>query len=123
MLGRILSKQIKISRSSSLQTLCRSYHSYPDPNEVPVITHYQHKPQQETGKIRSPEMIQQIADLKYRLSFDKVDPLNNQTEKNIHPKIEILPQITKLENGLTVVSVEADDMTMSSFVFLIKSGR
>jgi hypothetical protein len=122
MLGRILSKQ-NVSRSYSLQTLCRSYHSYPDPNESPVITQYQHKPQQQQPRTLSPEMIQQLADLKFRLSFGKVDTLNAQAEKTIYPKIEILPQITKLENGLTVVSVEADDMTMSSFVFLIKSGR
>lgn len=68
-------------------------------------------------------MIQQLANLKHRLSFEKVDLTAQPNQREDLIKKEISPQITKLENGLTVVSVEADDMTMSSFVFLIKSGR
>ena len=132
MLSRIFLKKIQRSKSCSspLQTLsCSFYHSYPDPNEAPIITQYQHNPSASSSSLQkkkaySSEMIQQLANLKYRLSFEKVDPMAQPKQRDLDLiKKEISPQITKLENGLTVVSVEADDMTMSSFVFLIKSGR
>jgi hypothetical protein len=34
-----------------------------------------------------------------------------------------LPEMTKLDNGLTVVSIKTPDMTMASFSFLINAGR
>jgi hypothetical protein len=109
----------------------RYYHSYPDPSEAPVISQYLIPGSTESRqkmKTRSPEMIQNIANLKHRLSFEKSSDDAEQERKNFSSKAtqkrnEFLPQITKLENGLTVVSVEADDMTMSSFTFLLKSGR
>lgn len=100
----------------------RFYHSYPDPNETPIVTQYQVKPKEKSKK--SPQMIEQIANLNARFGFLKSsNPQSTSNEKISIQKRELIPQITKLENGLTVVSVEADDMTMSSFVFLIKSGR
>jgi hypothetical protein len=122
-------KSIKIfSRSLSKNKIHRFYHSYPDPKEAPIITQYSVPLNTEQKmKQRTPEMVQNIANLKHRLSFENMPLDTQEQDKNkissTHKRNEFLPQITKLENGLTVVSVEADDMTMSSFTFLLKSGR
>jgi hypothetical protein len=109
-----------------MNSLSRFYHSYPDPDEIPIITHY-------TPSSPSPSLSSSLASLsssspssiekmKERFSLRQTQLKNESLVPKRNAKA-FVPEITKLENGLTVVSTEADDMTMSSFAFLIKSGR
>jgi hypothetical protein len=96
------------------------YHTYPDINEKPIITEAvsTHKPRvDKLGK----DWLNINQDIKNRLSL--IGPETDAKIDSSKPLPSFSPKMSVLENGLTVVSIETAEMAMSSFSFLIKSGR
>ena len=74
----ILNNNQRYYRSSSL----RRYHSYPDPNEIPIYSEYSLKNEKginkETKNNLNSQMIQKLSDLKSRLKYEDNSFNNNQ---------------------------------------------
>lgn len=104
----------------SLRRLACGYHSYPDPNETPVITETKSNHAKTINKKEAP-WSNEFSDIAKRFDMSKALPGFEGCGAVADSKIP-LPQSSKLENGLTVVSVESSDSTMASFAFLVKSG-
>lgn len=102
-----------LPKRSYRHTSLQSYHSYPDPDDKPVITSAKStvKPKLDKSSMK--------LDSKFRL--DKIYPGFSASDKSNNlpaPKTEM----TKLANGLTVASQDVPGL-MTSFAFMVRAGR
>lgn len=110
--GRALS--LSSGEMNKLTPLCRGYHSYPDPNEKPVVS---------TFKSDGKKMGEKAAiALKNSLPMDVAfpgSPTPTGIGKNSAPTIKE----STLSNGLTVTSQELPGSLMVTLGFIVKCGR
>jgi hypothetical protein len=113
-------KRSGVATASRLLRLC-NYHSYPDPDEVPVIKTNLSSVQKQIEKSKGPWKDEFLG---MKNKFNVATCFPGVKEAAIDAKAPPpVPEMTKLDNGLTVVSIKTPDMTMSSFAFLINAGR
>lgn len=95
--------------------LCRSYHSYPDPNEVPIISSFKSAVTKQLDKSQSPFNL----DKKFRLdkAFPGI-PITSGNTSSQYPKT----YVSKLDNGITIASQDLPSL-MSSFTVIVGAGR
>ena len=104
-----------LSRHSSAHACRRSYHSFPDPKEKPVITtHFS------TAK---PQLEKTNLDLSLNVDFKMNAPYPNYEKynsyiQNVNPKTFS----TVLKNGLTIASEDRYSL-MTTLAFVVKTGR
>lgn len=109
---RPLSK-IRLQKLSSVSSVIRCYHSYPDPSEKPQIS-------QTISNVKK-QLDKKEFQLDSKYSFKDVfpgAPLSKGLDTSVVPKT----LQTTLSNGLTVASQELPGL-MSSFAFIVRSGR
>eukprot|EP01041_Mallomonas_annulata_P007059 gene7059-14362_t len=109
---RISSKLIRISAGAV--SLPRLYHSYPDPNETPVISSTTSK--QEKTVLKSGEDFEAMLKFSMKDVFAGV-PISSGIKNTKAPQTEV----SRLSNGLTIASQELPGL-MSSFALIIGSG-
>lgn len=110
---RLLPKNLKKSLAIQNIPSVRSYHSYPDENEVPTITHSISSVQKQVDKTGF--------DLDKKFAFDRPFPGVPQPQGIVDSTIP-KPNITKLDNGLTVASQDVPGL-MTSFALIVRTGR
>ena len=103
---------INFSRSVGVH---RGYHSYPDPDDVPVITTAKSDVSKKLNKeeVEFQEMKKFNMQKDFKIPFGKEVPSFAQQPKTL---------LTKLPSGLTVASQDMPGL-MSSVALLVKSGR
>jgi hypothetical protein len=94
---------------------CRNYHSYPEPNEVPVIT----TKKAEVG-VKPTKNEEEFRAMK-KFDVKKVYGVGEAATVSSVPS-QPPTRITRLRNGLTVASQDMPGL-MSSIQLLVKSGR
>lgn len=112
-LNKVLVRNLKFSPSMGFK---RAYHSYPDPNEKPVV--FQSK-SEAVKQILSKSSSQFTLDKKH--SLDSIFP-GTPLSKGISNSAPPHTISTILPNGLTVATQEMPGL-MSSFAFLVRTGR
>ena len=117
----MLSKIRSVARPQIRRLVC-AYHSYPDPKEKPILTDTKSNHVKTINKNEQP-WSEEFKSLKNRFdmstSFPGFENSGSSSVVNSAP----LPMCSKLDNGLTVVSIDSSDNTMASFAFLVKCGR
>ena len=102
-------------------TVC-SYHTYPQPGEKPLITKHKSTVQKQLDK-SSGQWEDELKKLKNKFNVSSRFPGYEESSVDAKTRAAPEPEMTKLDNGLTVVSLDTVEKTMKSFAFLIKSGR
>lgn len=97
-----------------LMPLCRGYHSYPDPNEKPVISTFK----SDGKKLGDKAAISLKNSHRMDIPFPG-SPTPTGIGKNSAPVIKE----SKLSNGLTVTSQELPGSLMVTLGFIVKCGR
>lgn len=112
---RFISSMLSVLRRRTY-ALRRLYHSYPDPNEKPVITTSIHK-----RDATNPSKKDDIS-LDKKFKIDSIFP-GVPVTRGIKPG-EQAPETksTKLKNGITVATQEVPGSLMSSITFMLGSG-
>ena len=96
------------------------YHSYPDPNERPIVTNAKSDAKRTMNKKGDKDIIKKISiDEKFRL--DVIFP-GVPVSKGLQSKVAPNPISTKLSNGVTIATQDMPGSMMSSFSFMIASG-
>jgi hypothetical protein len=110
------SHPIRARAPISNHPLIRCYHSYPDPNEKPVVS------QALSTASRSLDKSNQIFQLDKKFRLDEAFPgikLGQGSNASTYPET----RITRLQNGITVASQDLPSSLMSSFAVIIDAGR
>lgn len=107
--------------ASRLLRVC-NYHSYPLDNEVPVIKTNISTVQKQIKKSEG-KWNEEFLEMKKKFDISTSFPGFEETFVDAKKQDAPVPEMTKLENGLTVVSIKTPDMAMTSFAFLINAGR
>lgn len=110
--GRALS--LSSNEMKKLTPLCRGYHSYPDPNEKPVVSTFK----SDGKKLGAKPAISLKNSLPMDVAFPG-SPTPTGIGKNSAPAIKE----SKLSNGLIVTSQELPGSLMVTLGFIVKSGR
>jgi hypothetical protein len=110
--SRCRSEGIPFSRAVGIR---RGYHSYPDPDDVPVITTAKSTIAKKLnkGEVEYKNMKKFDMQKDFQVPFGKEVPSFAQQPKTL---------LTKLSSGLTVASQDMPGL-MSSVALLVKSGR
>ena len=110
-------KKMHIRSLSLIRNNCprRSYHSYPDPNEKPIIQQFRANHEKVLNK---EDASFQLNDRFKLHSVFPGTPISKGISKDNAPRTVS----SKLQNGLTVISQETPGL-MVSFALLVKAGR
>ena len=95
-------------------TVLRKYHSYPDPNELPVITTYKSSQSNRQVEKRS-------SDFDGMKKFSMINAYGDVPSKGANHHLVPITEMTKLPNGLLVASQEKNGL-MSSFSLIVAAG-
>lgn len=106
---------------SNLLRAC-NYHSYPDANEVPIVKTNLSTVKKQFEKDKGP-WANELLEMQKKYDITSCFPGVKETFVDAKTTAVPVPEMTQLDNGLKVVSITTPDMTMSSFCFLINSGR
>ena len=121
MLSQHCRKRSGVALTSHFLRVC-NYHSYPLDNEVPIIKNNLSSVQKQIKKSEG-RWQEDFLGMKNKFDISTCFPGYEESFVDAKTQSAPLPEMTKLENGLTVVSIKTPDMTMASLAFLINGGR
>lgn len=120
MLTRFSTNRRSVLVASRVLRVC-AYHTYPEPGEVPVITESRSSTPKRLDKSIGP-WSQELIEIKKKFDITTQFPGFEGVSGNAKTQAAPQPEMTKLDNGLTVVSIDNAEKVMTSFAFLINSG-
>jgi len=98
-----------------------NYHTYPEPGEVPILSTSRSTVPKQIEKSKGPWK-DEFLGIKNKFNIAKAFPGFEETQMSAKNTAAPVPDMTRLDNGLKVVSIATPDMTMSSFAFLVDAG-